>query len=60
LCRGADGDVAEARAQLGMLSALPAITAIDRIDRAHALVLLHESNENACHYSRDAFRELGT
>jgi hypothetical protein len=60
LCRGADGDSAEARAQLSQLAALPAITAIDRIDRAHALAILHEPSSSVCHYSRDAFRELGT
>jgi hypothetical protein len=60
LCRAGEGDAAEARAQLDALAQLPAITAIDRIDRAHALALPDEPSESVCQYSRDAFGGLGT
>jgi hypothetical protein len=59
LCRGADGDAAEARAQIESLSAIPAITPIDHIDQAHASALLREPVPNVCSYSRDAFEAAG-
>jgi hypothetical protein len=55
LCRGSAPDRREAEAEIRALLAIPAITAIDRIDHAHAQALLAEPRESACGYSRDAF-----
>ena len=60
LCRAADGDVAEARAQLEAVREIPAITPIDRIDQVHARALLREPTASPCSYSRDAFQETAT
>ncbi len=60
LCRGADGDLAEARAELEAASAIPEITPIDRIDHAHARALLRRPPADVCGYSRDAFQESAT
>jgi hypothetical protein len=55
LCRAAPGDREAATQQLEAVLALPAITSLDRTDRAHARALLHESPADVCSYSRDSF-----
>jgi hypothetical protein len=59
LCRGAQGDLAEARRELATLLEIPAITPLDRVDQAHARALQQRVPENICFYSRDGFLEAG-
>jgi hypothetical protein len=55
LCRAGPGDRQAAIEQLEAVLALPAITELDRVDRAHAELLLREPPADVCSYSRDAF-----
>ncbi|MCP4006027.1 MAG: hypothetical protein GY725_17715 [bacterium] len=57
LCRGSSDDIAAARSQLEAILRLPAISAIDGIDHAHARAMLGESPQNICWYSRDGFQK---
>lgn len=60
LCRGAEGDAAAARRELGALLEIPAITPLDRIDQVHARALQERVPGNICLYSRDGFVETGS
>ncbi len=56
-CRDRDDDRLRATRELRRILALPALTPLDRVDQEHAAMLLAETPDNVCWYSRDGFQE---